>query len=82
MGKTGEALSRAVEYGMLEGLFVFLTQRAQRRLKTVSPGEMGSKVASTRAHLVNASANETGKSCESVGSEASIEEVEGGRRVG
>jgi len=41
---------------MLEGLFVFLTERAEGVRVAVPLGDMGSKVAGTCAHLMNTAA--------------------------
>jgi len=63
-------LRGAAENRVLEGLIVFLTERAEGARITVSSGDVGSKVASTGAHLVNAATYILRKASESVRSEA------------
>jgi len=54
MGEVRLSLSGAAEDRVLEGLIVFLTERAEGAGVPVPPGDMRSKVAGTCTHLVNA----------------------------
>jgi len=53
----------------MAGLIVFLTERAKGAGVTILPGDVGSKVASTCAHLVNAATYKTRKASKGVRSE-------------
>jgi len=63
-------LSGAVENRVLEGLIVFLTERAECAGVPVPPGDMRGKVAGTRTHLVNAATYKPRKASKGVASEA------------
>jgi len=56
MGEARLGLSGTEENRMLEGLIVFLTERAEGAGVSVLPGDMSSKVAGICAHLMNAAA--------------------------
>jgi len=60
---------------VLEGLIVFLTQRAEGTRVSVRPGDMGSKVAGTCPHLVNAATYKPRKASEGIRSEAGTVEI-------
>ena len=62
-------LSGAVENRVLEGLIVFLKERAKCARGPVPPGDMRGKVAGTRRHLVNAATYKSRKASKGVGSE-------------
>jgi len=64
------SLTGAEENGVLEGLIVFLTERAECAGVSVPPGDMCGKVASTCTHLVNAATYKSRKAIKGVGSEA------------
>jgi len=70
MGETRLSLSGAEENGVLEGLIVFLTERAEGAGVPVPSGDMCGKVAGTRTHLVNAARYKSRKASEGMGSEA------------
>jgi len=55
---------------LLEGLIVFLTQRAEGAGVPTPPGDMCGKVAGTCTHLVNAATYELREASKGVGSEA------------
>ena len=55
---------------MLEGVIVFLTERAHGARVSVPPGDMCSKVASTCAHLMNVATYKPWKASEAMRSEA------------
>jgi len=54
MGETRPGLSWAEENRLLEGLIIFLTERANGAGMFVPPRDMCSKVASTCTYLMNA----------------------------
>ena len=60
---------------MLEGLIVFLAERAEGARVSIPQGDMGSKVAGTCAHLVNAAAYKPRQAGEGVRSEAGTVKV-------
>jgi len=64
------SLSGAVENSLLEGLIVFLTERAECAGVPVPPGDMRGKLAGTRTHLVNTATYELRKAGKGMGSEA------------
>jgi len=70
MGEARVGLSGAVENRVLEGLIVFLTERAECAGVPAPPGYMRGKVAGTRAHLVNAATYKSRKASKGMGSEA------------
>jgi len=70
MGEARLDLSGTEEYRVLEGLVVFLEERAKGARISVPPEDMGSKVAGTCAHLVNAASYKPRKASEGVRSEA------------
>jgi len=57
MGEARLGLSRTEENRVLEGLIIFLTERAEVARVSVPPGDMCSKVAITSADLMNAATN-------------------------
>ena len=59
-------LSRAEEDHVLEGLIIFLAERAEGARICVSPGDMSSKVASTCTYQVNAATYKTRKASEGI----------------
>jgi len=75
MGEARLHLSRVEEDRVLEGLIVFLAERAEGASIPIPPGDMGSKVAGTSAHLVNAATYKLEKDSEGVRSEAGIVKV-------
>jgi len=75
MGEARLDLSRTEEDRVLEGLIVFLAERAEGASISVPPGDMGRKVAGSCAHLVNAAAYKPGKASEGVRSEAGTVKV-------
>jgi len=75
MGEARLGLSGAVENRVLEGLIVFLTERAEGARISVPPGDIGSEVAGTYAHLVNAARYKPRKASEGGSSEAGTEEI-------
>jgi len=64
------SLSGAEENGVLEGLIVFLTERAEGAGVPVPLGDMRGKVAGTCTHLVNAATYRGRKATKCVGSKA------------
>jgi len=70
MGEARLGLSGAEEDHMLEGLIVFLTERAESAGISISPGDMGSKVAGTCSHLMDAATYKQWKASKGVSSEA------------
>jgi len=75
MGEARLDLSRTEEDRVLEGLIIFLAERAEGARITVPPGDMGSKVAGTCAHLVNVATYKLEKASEGVRSEAGTVQV-------
>jgi len=65
---------------MLEGLFVFLTERAEGVGVSVPQGDMGSKVAGTCVYLMNAAAYKPWKASKGVRSEAGTVGIRDGYR--
>jgi len=80
MGESRVSLSGAVENRVLEGLIVFLTERAEGAGVPVPPGYMCGKVAGTRTHLVYAATDKLRKACKGMGSEAGIIRIGRGHR--
>jgi len=72
------SLSGAVENRELEGLIVFLTERAEGAGVPVPPGAMCGKVAGTCTHLVNAATCKLRKASKGVGSEAGTIKIQKG----
>jgi len=70
MGEARLRLSGAEENRVLEGLIVFLTERAEGAGVPVPPGDMRGKVTGTCTHLVNAATYRSRKASKGVGSEA------------
>ena len=70
MGEARLSLSGAEENRVLEGLIIFLTERAEGAGVPVPPGDMRGKVAGTSTHLVNAATYKSRKASKGVGSEA------------
>jgi len=64
------SLSGAVENRVLEGLIVFLTERAEGAGVLVPPGYMCGKVAGTCTHLVYEATYKSSKASKGMGSEA------------
>jgi len=64
------SLSGAEENRMLEGLIVFLTERAEGAGVPVPPGDMCGKVACTGTQLVNTATYKSRKGSNGVGSVA------------
>jgi len=62
-------LSRAVEDRLIEGLIVFLTKRAKGAGVSTLPAGVGSQVASSGAHLVDAATYELRKPCKGMRSQ-------------
>jgi len=69
MGEARLDLSGSEENRVLERLIVFLTERAESARISIPPGDMGSKVAGTCAHLVNAATYKPRKTSEGMRSE-------------
>ena len=65
---------------MLEGLIVFLTERAEGARVSVPSGDMSSKVAVTCAHLMNAAAYKPWEASKGVRSEAGTVRIREGHR--
>jgi len=63
---------------MLEELMVFLAETAESARISIPPGDMGSKVASTCAHLVNTATYKTRKTSEGMWREAGSVKVSRG----
>jgi hypothetical protein len=80
MGEARVSLSGAVENRVLEGLIVFLTERAEGAGVPVPPGNMRGKVAGTRTHLVYAATYKSRKASKGMGSKAGTIRVVGGHR--
>jgi len=80
MGEARLDLSGTEENRMLEGLIVFLTERAEGARVSVPPGDMSSKVAGTCAHLMNAAAYKPWKASKGVRSVAGTVQVREGHR--
>ena len=74
------SLSGAMENRVLEGLILFLTQRAEGAGVPVPPGYMCGKVAGTRTHLVYAATHISRKASKGMGSEAGTIRVVTGHR--
>ena len=70
MGEARLTFSGAEENRVLEGLIVFLTERAEGAGVPVPPGDMCGKVAGTCTHLVNAATYKPRKASKGVGGEA------------
>jgi len=82
MGEARLGLSGTEENRMLEGLIVFLMERAEGARVSVPPGDMSSKVAGTCADLMNAATYKLWKASESVRSETGTVWIgEGHRRT-
>jgi len=75
MGEARLGLSGEEEDRVLEGLIIFLTERAEGARISVPPGDMGSKVAGTCAHLVNVATYKTRKASKGMRSEASTVKI-------
>jgi len=69
MGEARLGLSRAEGNCVLEGLVVFLTERAEGAGIPVPPGDMCGKVASTCTHVVNVATYKLWKASKGMGSE-------------
>ena len=78
MGEAGLGLSGAEENRVLEGLIVFLTEWAEGARISVPPGDMGSQVAGTCAHQVNAATYKSGKGSKGVRCEAGTVRIQRG----
>jgi len=78
MGKARVSLSGAEANRVLEGLIVFLTNRAEAAGVPVPPGDMCGKVAGTCTHLVNAATYKSRKASKGMGSEAATLRIGGG----
>jgi len=74
------SLSGAVEDRVLEGLIVFLTERAEGAGVPVPPGYMSGKVAGTCTHLVYAATYKSRKASKGMGSGAGIIRIGRGHR--
>jgi len=70
MGEARLGLSGAEENRVLEGLIVFLTERAEGAGVSVPPGGICSKVAGTGTHLLNAATYKSREASKGVGREA------------
>jgi len=70
MGEVRVSLSGAVENQVLEGLIVFLTERAEGAGVPIPPGYVCGKVAGTCMHLVYAATYKLRKASKGMGSEA------------
>jgi len=75
MGEARLDLRGTEEDRVIEGLIVFLTERAKGAVVSTLPGDVGSKVASTCVHLVNASIYKTRKASEGVRSETGMIQI-------
>ena len=80
MGEARLGLSGTEKNRMLEGLIVFLTERAEGTRVSVPPGDMSSKVAGTCAHLMNAAAYKPRETSKGVRREAGAVLVRQGHR--
>jgi len=65
---------------MLEGLVVFLTDRAEGGRVSVPPGDMSSKMAGSCTHLMNAAAYGTWKAGKGVRNEGEAVRIREGHR--
>jgi len=70
MGEARLGLGGAEENRVLEGLIVFLTERAEGAGVPTPPGDMCGKVAGTCTHLVNAATYKSREASKGMGSEA------------
>jgi len=70
MGEARLGLSGAEENRLVEGLIVFLTERAEGAGVPTPPGDMCREVAGTCTHLVNAATYKLKEASKGMGSEA------------
>jgi len=75
MGETRLGLTRAEDNRVLEGLVVFLAERAEGVGISIPLGDMSSKATGTCVHLVNAAAYKPRKAREGMRSKACPVEV-------
>jgi len=75
MGEARLDLSRAEKNGMTEGLIIFFTAWAEGAAVSVFPGDVGSKMASTCAHLVDTVRYKAWEACKDVWSETGIVQI-------
>jgi len=75
IGEARPDLSRTEEDRVLQGLIVFLAERAEGARVSIPPGVTGSKVAGMCAHLVNAAAYKPRQAGEGVRSETGTVQV-------